>query len=277
MTHHGGPLLALGGVQRSLLQALYDREQEELKRSLETGALTQAMIVEASLGRDDDQAVVIKEVRPRLEAPWSAVIRRLNPSGDVSSGNNLARVADALEKRGLIWIKPPRTSGHRRRKSCGLTDLGRTMVASGATRTSDSDGERSPFAWEFVEQHYRRWQARRTELESRLRDRDFVFRASDSDLADLQRQLTQARELQAFVTGDLLLIAEIHSRPDPPGESSAVLTVTGSTRESYGRADDETKGHAQAMLHDVVSRAMAAKRAARTSRILSPTLGADED
>ena len=269
--------MALGREQRRLLLALYEREHEEVTRWLEIGGLPPAGMVEEPVVRFDADSLVIKGTRPRREAPWSAMLRRLNRCGNARVGKNLARAADSLETRGLIWLKPSRTGNYRRRQSCGLTDLGRFQAAREVAALAAPDEPKEPRESEIVEPHYRRWQLRRTELERRSRDEDFVMQASDEELALLQRELTQARVLQEFASRDLPLIAADHLEPDPPGVSRAVLTVTGSTRESYGPIDDDTRRLMDAMLRDVVSRAMTEKRAARTSRILSRILDEDED
>ena len=277
VTHHGGPSLALGREQRRFLLALYEREQQEFARWLKMRGLPRPGMVEELVVQLDEESLALKGATLRWEAPWSAMLRRLNPSGDARAGKNLARAADRLEARGLIWVKPSRTGHYRRRMGCGLTELGRSEAAREVEALSDPAERKVSRESELVEPHYRQWRARRTELERRLRDEDFVMQASDENLAILQRQLTQARVLQEFARRVLRLIAAEHLKPDPPGVTSAVLTAKVSTRESYGPIDDETSALMDAMLCEVVSQAMTEKRAARTSRILSRALDGDED
>ena len=155
VTHHGGPPLALGREQRRLLLKPFAREKhEEFRRWLEMGGLPPTGMVEELVVRLDAESLAIKGARPRRKAPWSAMLRRLNPREDARVGKNLARAADSLERRGLVWLKPPRTEDYRRRKSCGLTDLGRIQAVREVEALAAPAEPKESRQSEIVDPHY---------------------------------------------------------------------------------------------------------------------------
>lgn len=273
--------MGLGRRQKQLLVEIYKREEEEYARWRDTDALPLAGTAEERAVGLDRAAPAVKSPFPRLEARWHTIVRRVKLDDDPRVEKNLARVADSLEDRGLIWIKPPRTGSYRLIETCGLTRRGRVeasrqfirqpkvrapAVASTATRHS-----------EIVGPHYRRWQTKRTELEARLRDEDFVMQASDEDIASLQRSLTQARTLQEYADRVLPEIEADHLMPDPPGAVRSVLTITASTRLPYNPVDEETMQIINAMVRDVASRASTKKQETRATQILKLPLDEDEE
>ena len=273
--------MRLGRDQIRLLVALYKREEEEYVWWKAVDALPLAGIDTAFADGGDGSRRKVKNFSPSRTAPWPAIIHRLNPKGDSRLGNNLARAADSLERHGLVWLEPPRTTRHRRRATCGLTDHGRAeaarRVARDAGEHNQPEDRTETYGSDLVAPYYRLWQQRRTKLEAQMSDSNFVTQASDHELAAFSRALHQARVVLEFVKRVLPEIAETHATPDPPHGSTAVLTLSGNIGPSPGPVKAETIEILNTIVRDVIEQADARKRAQRASRILNKALEPTED
>ena len=257
--------MRLGRDQIRLLVALYKREEEEYVWWKAVDALPLAGIDTAFADRADGSRREVKNFSPSRKAPWPAIIHRLNPKGESRLGNNLARAADSLERHGLVWLEPPRTTRHRRRATCALTDDGRAeaarLVAREASKRDQPDGRTAKYGSDLAAPYKKRWHQRRTKLEAQLSDANFVNQAADHELAAIARDLHQARVVQEFVFRVLPIIAESHAAPDPPHCSSAVLTLS----VSIDPSNDGTNEILDTILREVIEQADARKRAERAS------------
>lgn len=274
--------MRLGQKQKDLLVELYQREEEEYARWRDSGGLPLAGIPEERSVGLEATGPETKAPAPNVAAPWSALLRRMTPEGASEPDGNLARMADALEARGLIWISPPKEEGRRRlRKACGLEMPGRVEAQRELARRRQASArvEQQPgtrFS-AIVKPHHERWRSRRTKLEGLMRDYHHAVTASTDELAKLHRDLAQARALQEYAAKVLPQFEIDHADPDPPDGVRAVLTVFGSIREVYSPLDAETLAIMGEMVRDVVRRAESAKRSNKVARIRNQALGQDED